>query len=132
MGRIVAQYQVKAMPKDYTTTETKYSIVQEYMKDDEGKFERDEEGRKIKKGPIQVVSEQVESKGGLLFTFPGGHSIRLTSPEQLKQFGLNENPRLVDLDTGEEVNEHGVPLSLANYVNDVSASGGDFGKADTE
>lgn len=132
MSNIRPQYMPKALPKSFTTTETICEMVQEYKKDDEGEFERDEQGRKIKKGPATMVQKTIESKGGILFTFPRGHSIRLSTKEQIKQFGLSENPKLIDMASGEEVNEQGVPLSLAQYVTDAGKGKGDFGLVDAE
>lgn len=126
---IQPQFVPSAMPKDYTTKETHYRMVQEYQIDDEGKFERDDNGKKIKLGPAKMIREEVEVKGGVLFTMPRGHSVRLTSIEQIKQFNVATKPRLVDLDTGEECDEQGRPMSLiaftknsAKTYEDVSAS----------
>ena len=105
-----------AMPKGYTTTETQCRMVQKYKKDDEGKFERDENGQKIKAGPAQMITETVESKGGVLFTMPRGHSVRLTTREQIEQFKVATKPRLVDLDTGEECDEQGRPVTLMAFI----------------
>lgn len=119
---IQAQFVPTAMPKSFETTEDRYSIVQEYVKDDEGKFERDEGGKKIKLGPAKMIKETVVSKGGILFTMPRGHSVRLTTAEQIKEFGVATKPRLVDLDSGEECDETGRPLSLAAFVKNSAAS----------
>lgn len=136
MARIVAAYMPKALPKEFKTTETHVKIVQHFVKDDDPKSKdglaRDENGRRIKAGPNTLEMHEVESTGGIMFTFPRGHSIRLTDPAQLKQFKLSEQPRLVDLDLGEEVNEKGMPLSLLSVINDEGKSGGDFGLADKE
>lgn len=129
MARIVAAYMPKALSKDFKTTETHVKIVRHFVMDDDAKdgFARDENGRKIKAGPNTLEMQEVESKGGIMFTFPRGHSIRLTDPAQLKQFKLTENPKLVDLDLGEEVNEKGMPLSLLSVISADGDSGGDFG-----
>lgn len=119
---IQPQFIPTAMPKGYTTTETRAKMVQLYQKDDEGKFERDDNGKKIKAGPARMIIEEVETKGGVLFTMPRGHSVRLTSPEQIKTFNVATKPRLVDLDTGEECNEQGRPLSLVAFVSKSNKS----------
>lgn len=119
---IQATYIPTAMAKGYTTTEDRYRIVQQYVKDDEGKFERDEGGKKIKAGPAQMIKETVESKGGILFTMPRGHSVRLTSREQIEQFKVATKPKLVDLDSGEECDETGRPLSLVAFIKNSTAS----------
>lgn len=107
--RIVPQYTPRAMPKTHVSIEDRYSI------------------KKNKDGTKELVKEEVESKGGVMFTFPAGHSIRLATIEQIEQFRLTTKPRLVDIDTGEEVNELGVPVSLAQFVANGGMSGGDFG-----
>ena len=127
MARIVAAYMPKALPKTFETTETHVKIVRHYVMEEDAKgkevFAHDENGRKIKAGPNTLEFVQVPSTGGIMFTFPRGHSIRLTSPEQLKQFGLTEQPKLVDLDLGEEVNAAGVPLSMLAIVQEGGAGG---------
>lgn len=110
----------KALPKTFETTETHVKIIRHYVMEEDAKgkevFAVDENGRKIKAGPNTLEFTQVPSFGGILFKFPRGHSIRLTHPEQLKQFKLTDKPKLVDLDLGEEVNEKGVPLSLLAVI----------------
>lgn len=119
---IQPQFIPTAMQKGYTTTEDRYRIVQEYVKDDEGKFERDETGKKIKLGPAKIIKETVPSTGGILFTMPRGHSVRLTTKEQIEQFKVATKPCLVDLDTGEECDESGKPLSLVAFIKKSSAT----------
>ncbi len=137
MARIVAAFMPKALPKTFETTEQHVKIVRHYvMEEDKNGKEvpaHDENGRKIKAGPNTLEFFDVPSKGGIMFTMPRGHSIRLTSPEQLKQFKLTEQPRLVDLDLGEEVNAAGVPIAMLSIIADGEArSGGDFGMVDAE
>lgn len=134
MARIVAQYMPKALPKTFETVENHVKIVQHFVKDEDAEdgFARDENGRRIKAGPNTLEFHEVKSAGGIMFTFPRGHSIRLTDPAQLKQFRLSEQPRLVDLDLGEEVNEAGMPISLLSVINDTDKSAGNFGMADVE
>lgn len=135
MARIVAAYMPKALPKTFETEETHVKIVRHYVMEEDSKGKMvpslDENGRKIKAGPNTLEFVQVPSNGGIMFTFPRGHSIRLSSPEQLKQFKLTEQPKLVDLDLGEEVNAAGVPVSMLAIVADSNKSGGDFGMVDT-
>lgn len=97
-SRIKAQFSVQPVAKDYETFETVYEMVKQ------------EDGTK------RMEAKQVPSTGGYLFTMPNGSSIRLASKEQIKHFGLDTKPTLVDITTGEEVNEQGVPLSIANLV----------------
>lgn len=114
MSNIVAQYVPKVIPKSYKTTEMHYNIV------------------KNKDGTSRLEAKEVESTGGLLFQFPRGHSIRLSTAEQIEHFGLSRNPRLVDLTTGEEVDQNGVPLSIKDVVRGVENHGGDFGEASAD
>ena len=97
-SRIKAQFQVQPIGKDYETFETHYVM------------EKQKDGTKV------MVQKQVASKGGYLFTMANGSQIRLESLEQIKHFNLATTPKLVDITTGEEVNEQGVPLSIANLV----------------
>lgn len=97
-SRIKAQFQVQPIEKSYETFETQYSM------------------EKAADGTKQMVQKQVASKGGYLFTMPNGSQIRLETLEQIKHFKLDTKPQLIDITTGEEVNEAGVPLSIANLV----------------
>jgi hypothetical protein len=67
-------------------------------------------------GTVRMEQEQVPSKGGHLFTMANGSQIRLESLDQIKHFKLDTKPVLIDITTGEEVNEQGIPLSVANLV----------------
>lgn len=96
--RIRAQFAVQKIGKDYETTSTIYKMVKQ------------EDGTK------RMEREEVPSKGGHLFTMANGSQIRLESIDQIKHFNLATKPTLIDITTGEEVNEHGVPLSIANLV----------------
>ena len=103
--------------------------------------QRDKDGKHI--GFKAVVREK---RGGYFYSFPNGNSITLDKPatkgaaqslvedlsnlsegdevpmdkrvakSQLEMFGLTDRPKLVDLMSGEEVDERGVPLSLSQYV----------------
>lgn len=130
--KIVAAYMPKVVPKTYKTTETHCKIVRHYVLDENGEPELDPDtGKKIKAGPNTLEMYQKESTGGILFKMPRGHSIRLTTPEQIKQFRLTDKPFLVDLDSGEQVDESGVPVSLAHLIKEstsMEVAGGDFGE----
>lgn len=102
-SRIKAQFQVQKIGDDYTTFATEYEMV------------------KQKDGTMRMEPKQVPSKGGYLFTMSNGSQIRLESEDQIKHFGLDTKPKLVDITTGEEVNEQGVPLSIANLVSGAVA-----------
>lgn len=96
--RIKAQFQVQPIPDSYETFETRFKM------------------KKGQDGTMRMESEQVASKGGYLFSMPNGSQIRLESLDQVKHFNLDTKPKLIDITTGEEVNEAGVPLSIANLV----------------
>ena len=85
--------------------------------------------------PKRMVEKKVIETGGVLIVVRGkpGHSIRLDSLEQALDFKLIDletyeqlkrdpkgllamRPRLVDLSTGEEVNENGVPVNIAREL----------------
>lgn len=97
-SRIKAQFAVQKIGKDYETTATEYEMI------------------KQKDGTVRMEQKQVPSKGGHLFTMANGSQIRLETLDQIKHFGLATTPTLIDITTGEEVNEHGIPLSIANLV----------------
>lgn len=102
------EYEVRKLSDDYVTKELHYSFV------DDEKATPDRYGRKRQK---MVVSNE-ESRGGWLFIIRGkpGHSIRFTSLEQLRAFGLNETPRMIDNESGEEVGEDGIPLIVKQQL----------------
>lgn len=50
-------------------------------------------------------TERLEVTGGYMVYFPQGHSIFVESDEKLAALNLDDEPRLVDLTTGEEVPE---------------------------
>lgn len=132
--KIQAMYMPQVVPKHYKTTETHVKIIRHWVKDEDGEFVLDETtGKKIKAGPNTLELYEKESTGGILFKFPRGHSIRLTTPEQIKQFRLTDTPKLVDMDSGEEVNEQGVPIALAGIIKGANnVHGGDFGESDVQ
>ena len=134
MSNIIPDYMVKPLPKSFTTYETQCKMVQDYVLDDEtGKPLRDEHGQRVKKGPARMVrDDMVESKGGIEYTFPNGNSLRMSSQDQLDLFGLTSKPRLIDTGTGEEVDERGIPLSLAALVTEYGAVNKDTGLVGTE
>jgi hypothetical protein len=112
---IRADYTVTKLPDTYVTKHTEVF----YGYDE--KWQPDPEKPDLKRPRVRTERE-VEDRGGYLFTFMRGHSIRLTSLEQIKQFGLDVKPRLIDDTTGLEVNENGVPVDIANFINQSSGS----------
>lgn len=97
-SRIKAQFAVQPIPKNYETTAVHYKMVKQHD------------------GTVRMEQEQVPSKGGHLFTMANGSQIRLETLDQIKHFNLDTKPVLIDITTGEEVNEQGIPLSVANLV----------------
>lgn len=104
-----AEFEVRKLPDSFVTFENKYSFV------DDEKAQPDRFGRKRQK----MVTEKVESHGGYLFVIRGkpGHSIRLTTLDQIEAMKLSVHPRIIDDQTGEQVDERGIPLSVAHIVN---------------
>lgn len=52
----------------------------------------------------EVVTEQRDC---FMVMFPQGHSIRVTSFEQLQQLGYDKKPRIVDMETGDVIDVGG-------------------------
>jgi hypothetical protein len=102
------EYEVRKLSPDYVTTEKYYAFV------DDDTMPPDRWGRKRQR----MVSEDRESKGGYLFIVRGkpGHSIRLTSLDQLSSFNLKSTPRMIDNESGEEVGLDGVPLTVKHQL----------------
>jgi hypothetical protein len=120
-----AEYEVRELPDTFVTYEKRYSFVEDE------KAIPDRYGRKRQK----MVEETVESRGGWVYVVRGkpGHSIRLTSRDQMETHKLSPSPRMIDDRTGEEVDNRGIPLSVSHLVgggNRVSANTG--GKFNTE
>lgn len=102
------EYEVRKLSDDYVTSEMHYSFV------DDEKAPPDRYGRKRQK----MVVEKGESRGGWLFIIRGkpGHSIRFTTLDQLRAFGLSDTPRMIDNESGEEVGPDGVPLIVKQQL----------------
>lgn len=103
------EYTVEKLPDEYVTSKT----VSKYVIDPEYDMKTHEAGKKV---PKVRVDEVIEERGGWLFTFMRGHQIRCTSLEQIKLLGLKPEPRLIDDQTGLEVNAQGIPLDIAQHV----------------
>lgn len=110
-----AEYEVRKLPDTFVTHATKYG------------FEEDAKGRVNRYGekPQRITIEEngLETKGGWIILIRGkpGHSIRITSLDQARQHKLkvvgNEIvPRFIDTQTGEEVGEDGIPLTVARQL----------------
>lgn len=104
---VTAEYFVRKFPDTKEFTEVHYG------------YEQDEKGNK------SLQQKQVKTYGGWLVIFPAGHSIRLATDVQLKHFGLEQKAKLVDRDTGLEVNVHGIPVALQHLVNTEHQPDGD-------
>lgn len=109
-----AEYTVRKLPDDWKTVEKI------------GHFEEIPNGRKNRWGeaPQRMVLEDADSFGGWIIFVKGnpGHTIRIANLDQarahkLKIVGTEIVPRLVDSQTGEEVDERGVPLSVLAQLN---------------
>lgn len=48
----------------------------------------------------------VKEEWGFMVYFPGGHSLRVKDVKELERLGFTDKPKLVDLETGEEVPQH--------------------------
>ena len=57
---------------------------------------------------------RTEERDCYMVYFPQGHSIRVTSFEQLKEMGYHLKPRMVDMETGDVVDVGGDPYDFAN------------------
>lgn len=118
-------YEVRILPDSYVT------ISEEIGFEDDPKQKKDRYGNPRQR----MVTKQVETRGGVMIVVRGkpGHSIRLNSLEQALDLKLIDHeryielggangdltklrPRLVDINTGEEVNEQGIPLNIAREL----------------
>lgn len=62
-----------------------------------------------------LQQEQVtEDRDCYMVVFPQGHSIRVTSAEQLKELGYDRKPRTVDMETGDVVDAGGALYDFDN------------------
>jgi len=55
-----------------------------------------------------------EDRDCYMVYFPQGHSIRVTSFEELKRMGYHLKPRMVDMETGDLIDAGGDPYDFAN------------------
>jgi hypothetical protein len=108
MCAIRVEYEVRKLPDTYVTREKQYS------------FELDEKAPRGRFGEQRqkMISKDVEVRGGWLFIIRGkpGHTVRLTSLDQLESFGLGQKPKMIDANTGEEVDEYGVPIMVRKQL----------------
>lgn len=118
------EYEVRKLPDDYITKEVRHSFI------DDEKAPPDRYGRKRQK----MVVETVDSHGGWLFIVRGkpGHSIRLTSLEQIEAMKLRAEPRMIDNESGEEVGADGVPLIVKEQLAAAKRIGTLSGPHDTD
>ncbi len=118
-------YSIRALPDSFVTVATQC------------RMEEIANGRRNRWGekPQRMVREEVEVNGGILIVVKGkpGHSFRVDSLEQALDLKLIEEdtyqylktqkdglhqmkPRLFDLNTGERVNEQGIPINIAQEL----------------
>ena len=57
---------------------------------------------------------RTEERECYMVYFPQGHSIRVTSFEELKRMGFDKKPRMVDMETGDLIDAGGDPYDFAN------------------
>lgn len=93
MPRIRARYAVKG-PRKEKVTYTKCWM--------------DEETKSLQ---TELVTEE---RNCYMVYFPQGHSIRVTSLEELKRNDFHLKPRMVDMDTGDVIDVGGDPYDFAN------------------
>lgn len=118
-------YEVRPLPETYGLDVPEYA------------FETIENGRANRWGekPQRMVTRETANKGGVLIIVRGkpGHSFRINTLEQAEDFKLIDHdeylalkshpkglmalrPRLFDTNTGEQVNENGIPLNIAREL----------------
>lgn len=110
---VSAEYFIRKLPATKEYTEVHYAYEQDGKPDAKGNVRN------------RLVQKEVITYGGWLAIFPSGHSIRLATDEQLKHFGLEQQAKLVDRDTGLEVNQHGIPVALQHLLNTERQPDGD-------
>jgi len=93
MARIRARYAVKGPRKEMVTYQ---------------KCWMDPEEKSLQQETV------TEERDCYMIYFPQGHSIRVTSFEQLKSMGYHLKPRMVDMETGDVIDIGGDPYDFAN------------------
>lgn len=101
------EYEVRKLPDSYVTKEIHYA------------FEQDGDAKDKHGNPRKIrVEKEVEVRGGYLIVMRGkpGHTIRIMNAEQARVLGISLEPRLINTETGEECDKHGVPLTVRNAM----------------
>lgn len=98
MAKVRARYAVKGPRKEMVT------------------FNRASMDKETKSLQQEEVTEEREC---FMVMFPQGHSIRVTSREQLKELGFDKKPRLVDMETGDVIDVGGDPYDFDNGAVDI-------------
>jgi hypothetical protein len=98
---IMPRYEIEEVP-DAVVMQRVYRYEPE--KDDEGKIIRNEKGvaRQVRKEEVVNIAE---GKKVYNVYFPQGHSIQVVGEQSLKDLNLDGDPKLVDMNSGEEVPE---------------------------
>lgn len=80
--------------------------VIEYIKekDENGKFVKDESGKVMQKREERIVNI-AEGEPVYDIWFPQGHQIRVVGDKALAELNLDGEPKLIDMNSGEEVPE---------------------------
>ncbi len=78
------------------------------------------EVEKLENGSSVFHKREVEAPAGFMVYFPQGHSIRVESQEQLERLGFAGHSGMVDMDTGDFV-EDASPTDLKSVVERATA-----------
>lgn len=65
------------------------------------------------------IEEVTEERDCFMVMFPQGHSIRVTSREQLAELGYDKKPRIVDMDTGDVIDRGGDEYDFSENFENV-------------
>lgn len=98
---IMPRYEIEEVPEAVVNVKV-FRYVPEL--DEEGKVIRDENGR-IRKVRTDKVENIAEGQKVYNVYFPQGHFIQVVGEQSLKDLNLDGEPKLVDMNSGEEVPE---------------------------
>lgn len=65
------------------------------------------------------LETKTEERDCYMVMFPQGHSIRVTSFDELKRMGYHLKPRMIDMETGDVIDAGGDAYDFANNVQDI-------------
>jgi len=110
-ARIKPRFQVEKLKGKQTRKVYRY--VPQPRLDPEGNQMVSEDGVKLW-GKSKLVVEEVTEPLGYMVYFPKGHSVHIRTEQELRALGFDRSPTLVDLESGEEM-EDGTQ-DLKSYV----------------